>query len=877
MLKPIATNNIKELNAVQLVETLNNSLLAAASLTVPAVSTRKRKVIKPWNDEIKFALKNSKRIDQQWKSTGKSINHPLNIERKKAAKQLRSAQRRERARRTSRYYSRLLDCKDSDSKQFYAIIAKQRNHKSTKAGNIVVDGTLITDDDELMYHWRKHFSSLALPSSNDEFDDEYKTQFKLNVENIEKCIHEKGLHIKITEYEVINAIQQLKNNKAADSVGVTAEHIKKAIYVVSPILTFIINKIFDDGVVPVQFKSGILTPVHKKGKPTSDPGNFRGITVTSLVGKVFERILLNHQDAAFKSHQSDLQFGFTSGCTPTMAALMVTEAIADSKDKCLPLFIASLDACKAFDVVDQLSLLNKFHNIGMRGSLWKIKKDSYQNLTSRIRLDDQLTDEFSVLQGVRQGGVTSTNDYKVYCNDLLKRAECLNIGLRLDNVYMGTPTCADDICLLSHSEYEIQCLLNLCKHYADTERYKIHPQKSVLSCYNIDKEWLAFLKENGNIRLGDESLQIVEKFTHLGIDRYTCHDASTKLIQDRIHLGRKTSYAMMGAGLYGVNGLPPLVSVNLYQTFVIPRMISGLETVTLKKSDMVKLEIYHKTTLKRLQGLPERTANEAVYLLSGVQPIEAILDMRYLSLFGAICRQQYSTIWNLAFLQVSTKDRKSKSWFINIQNLLYKYNLPDAVNLLDDPPQKQKWKDTVKKEVFSHWDLALKETASRKSSLQHIYWSDQNKPKAHRLWLITSDKLNMSRKAVIKAKVLLHVYGIRKRVEYKSNNTQCPLCATGETEDEKHFISRCMDSDAITIRQNFKQMFLDVGYLDYPFKNIISNDDESFTQLVLDFQGCMQEDSIKLNYSQCEELEMMTIKYIFKLHCNRAKKLAYRI
>ena len=77
------------------------------------------------------------------------------------------------------------------------------------------------------------------------------------------------------------------------------------------------------------------------------------------------------------------------------------------------------------------------------------------------------------------------------------------------------------------------------------------------------------MKENGNIRLGDESLQIVEKFTHLGIDRYTCHNASTKLIQDSIHLGRKTSYAMMGAGLYGVN---------IYQTFVIPRMIRGLET-----------------------------------------------------------------------------------------------------------------------------------------------------------------------------------------------------------------------------------------------------------------------------------------------------------
>ena len=83
-------------------------------------------------------------------------------------------------------------------------------------------------------------------------------------------------------------------------------------------------------------------------------------------------------------------------------------------------------------------------------------------------------------------------------------------------------------------------------------------------------------------------------------------------------------------------------------------------------------------------------ANEAVYLLSGVQPIEALLDMHYLSLFGAIFRQQYWSIWNLTFLRVSTKNGKSKGWFINIQNLLNKYNLPDAVNLLDDPHQKHK-------------------------------------------------------------------------------------------------------------------------------------------------------------------------------------------
>ena len=56
-----------------------------------------------------------------------------------------------------------------------------------------------------------------------------------------------------------------------------------------------------------------------------------------------------------------------------------------------------------------------------------------------------------------------------------------------------------------------------------------------------------------------------------------------------------------------------------------------------------------------------------------------------------------------------------------------------------------------------------------------------------------------------------------------------------------------MDADAINIRQNFKQTFLDLVYLDHPFKNTMSNDEESFTQLVPDFQGCMQDGSITLD------------------------------
>ena len=63
--------------------------------------------------------------------------------------------------------------------------------------------------------------------------------------------------------------------------------------------------------------------------------NYRGITVSSALGKVFEYSLLNK----LNFEQSDHQFGFTSGLSPTMAGLLVSEAKAEAIQNHHPLFL----------------------------------------------------------------------------------------------------------------------------------------------------------------------------------------------------------------------------------------------------------------------------------------------------------------------------------------------------------------------------------------------------------------------------------------------------------------------------------------------------------------------------------------------------------
>ena len=75
--------------------------------------------------------------------------------------------------------------------------------------------------------------------------------------------------------------------------------------------------------VSIVLKEGILTPIFKKGDP-SNPGNYRGITVTPVLLKILEHIINTRHNQIFMSIQSRIQKGFTPGCSSLNAAFILT-------------------------------------------------------------------------------------------------------------------------------------------------------------------------------------------------------------------------------------------------------------------------------------------------------------------------------------------------------------------------------------------------------------------------------------------------------------------------------------------------------------------------------------------------------------------------
>ncbi len=230
-------------------------------------------------------------------------------------------------------------------------------------------------------------------------------------------------------------------------------------------------------------KSGYKLPIPKKGKSTLLCTNHRGITITSIFGKVLEHLILGKTKDWFKAEQSDLQFGFTEGLSPVVTSLCLTEAIAQAYDTKSGLVVSCLDAQKAFDVVNHDILRLRINSASIRGKMWLLIDDLHQNAQEVVRWRGIFSGEYMVRQGVRQGGILSTHLYKSYINKLLKMFEKSGLEMTIGSLYLGAPTCADDILLIANTSFQSQAMLDLSVNYSVLNKYSIHPVKSTVTPY----------------------------------------------------------------------------------------------------------------------------------------------------------------------------------------------------------------------------------------------------------------------------------------------------------------------------------------------------------------------------------------------------------
>ena len=309
----------------------NISVLLDASdkaVTKPNVKPPRRHKA-PWSESISHAMTNSREAHWSWTKAGRPPQtHPLAQARKTAQKSLRSEMRSEAAMRRMSLHNKLMETPADRDKLFYRLVAAQRTNPRCHPTGIVVDGTIQQTNLQSSKPGQTTLRILNVPS----FNSGYATQVLEDM----KIITSLSTHIESPVFsrdEVKAAIASLNNNRAADAQGL--EYLKFAPPPPAMLdsIVDLFNAISAAVYIPTQLVCGDIITIPKKGKDPTIMSNHRGITITSVIGKVLEHTLVGRVKNILRDHQHHLQFGFTEKLSPSMAALVCTEVLANNKDR----------------------------------------------------------------------------------------------------------------------------------------------------------------------------------------------------------------------------------------------------------------------------------------------------------------------------------------------------------------------------------------------------------------------------------------------------------------------------------------------------------------------------------------------------------------
>ena len=134
-----------------------------------------------------------------------------------------------------------------------------------------------------------HYERLGSTSVEAAFDDDWKEEVESIVRScVETSVgYEDGiLDREIDLAEISRCIGKLKNNITGSSDSLVGKLLKSGGSAMVSVLQLLFSVVWREEVVPPQWREGLIVNLFKKGDK-EDPGNYRGITLLSVVGKGF--------------------------------------------------------------------------------------------------------------------------------------------------------------------------------------------------------------------------------------------------------------------------------------------------------------------------------------------------------------------------------------------------------------------------------------------------------------------------------------------------------------------------------------------------------------------------------------------------------------
>jgi hypothetical protein len=455
-------------------DNLIDILRYCASLSVPE---RRKNFYKFWWDqELDHLKEEATKSHKLWKTTGRPRNGPCfdKYRSDKLAYKLRI--RRSQQDETSEYSNDLHEALvHKEGSNFWSCWRSKFSVKDTKK-KVQVDG--LTGDTEIADHFASHFQNIC--SSHLAGDSK---QLK-NLYEKRRLTYSGTPYTKELAFDadlIDKIISNMKRGKAAGFDGITVEHFLHCHPCLPTFLAKLFNLIMEIGVVPNCFGLSYTIPLLKgtnTGMSKSLTANdFRGISISPALSKVFEHCILVKYKTFFDS--SDNQFGFKKSSSCSHAIYSVRQSIDHFTSSGTTVSLCALDLSKAFDKINHFCLFNKLMDRVVPTVLLNVMEHWFQIYVTCVRFGSAVSSFVSLDSGVRQGGVLSPLLFAIYVDDVIRKIENSEFCCKIRFTCVSLIMYADDLLILSPSVTLLQHMVLIVEEEFKQIEMSINPMKSV--------------------------------------------------------------------------------------------------------------------------------------------------------------------------------------------------------------------------------------------------------------------------------------------------------------------------------------------------------------------------------------------------------------
>ena len=322
--------------------------------------------------------------------------------------------------------------------------------------------------------------------------------------------------------EVKTAIKQCSSKTAPGVDGFRLQHLRA---VPAAELAAVYNLWLLAGRLPAALDEARTTLIPKE-RGTVDPAKFRPITVTSILTRLFHRILASRIERCCPINQRQKAFRKIDGMSENVLLLRFLLAKATDARRPRPLYLCFLDVRKAFDSVSFESLFLALRRVGVPEHLISYFRNVYNARFTRVYSGANKSAPIRPKKGVSQGDPTSGILFNMLIDWVLTELDP-TIGFPLAdsltelNDLLTYLAFADDLALAAQSVFDLRRQVDLCVEALRKCGLEVNASKCRVLAIKVDghtRQWAC--DESAEVFIGGNRVPTTKMSDLLAESRY---------------------------------------------------------------------------------------------------------------------------------------------------------------------------------------------------------------------------------------------------------------------------------------------------------------------------------------------------------------------